>query len=173
MRTLKLLSLVIMFFALGAVDAQDSEDKSKRPSPPMTSTATVNGGEITIDYSSPAVKGRTIFGDLVPYGKIWRLGANEATTITFQKDVTIGEDEIEAGKYAMFAIPNEMDWTIVFNSVWDQWGTYNHDASKDVATIDVDAKKAEENVERFTIEIDKSGKVNISWATTMVSFDIE
>ena len=92
------------------------EDKSKRPSPPATATGTVNGATITIDYSSPAVKGRKIWGGLVPYDKVWRAGANEATLFTTSKDILVEGKKLPAGKYSLYAIPGEKDWVIVFNS---------------------------------------------------------
>src|SRR6202795_5211006 len=93
--------------------AQD--DKSKRPSPPATATGKVMGATITIDYSSPGVKGRKIWGDLVPYDKVWRAGANEATLIATDKDIQVEGKPLPAGKYSLYAIPGENEWTIIIN----------------------------------------------------------
>src|SRR5258705_13398511 len=91
-------------------------DKSSRPSPPATATGKVNGATITINYSSPSVKGRKIWGALVPYDKVWRAGANEATIFETDKDIKIEGKPLHAGKYSLYAIPGEKEWTFIFNS---------------------------------------------------------
>ena len=91
-------------------------DKSKRPSPPETASGTVAGATITINYSSPSVKGRKIWGGLVPYDKVWRAGANEATTFETNKSIKIEGKELPAGKYSLFATPGENEWTVILNS---------------------------------------------------------
>src|SRR5437763_14632068 len=106
------------------------EDKSKRPSPPATATGTVNGATITIDYSSPAVKGRVIWGGLVPYDKVWRTGANEATQISFSDDVTINGQPLPKGPYSLHTIPGRDSWTIIFNTTAKQWGACTSDAAQ-------------------------------------------
>src|SRR6187549_2507951 len=100
-------------FMSSAIWAQ--ADKSKRPSPPGTATGKVNGATITINYSSPSVKGRKIWGDLVPYGQTWRAGANEATTFETDKEIMVEGKSLPAGKYAFFTIPGEKEWVIIFN----------------------------------------------------------
>src|ERR1700675_3642107 len=100
--------------------AQD--DKSKRPSPPATATGKVMGATITINYSSPAVKGRKIWGGLVPYDKVWRTGANEATIFETSKDIKIGGKTLKAGKYSLYTKPGEKEWQVIFNSQTGQWG---------------------------------------------------
>ena len=172
MRKLKLLSVLILLFSWGIAGAQP-EDKSNRPSPPRTSETSMNGNAIVIDYSSPAVKNRAIWGDLVPYGKVWRTGANEATTISFQDSVTIGDQRVSPGKYALFTIPNEKEWTIILNAVWDQWGSYNYDESKDVIRFTAKSNKTKEIAERFEIEVNKIGEVVIRWEYLEVEFPIE
>ena len=94
----------------------------QKASPPKVSKATVNGNDVTINYSSPSKKGREIYGGLVPYGQIWRTGANEATTIELSKDAKVGGIDVKAGKYALFTIPNEKEWTVIINSDAKQWG---------------------------------------------------
>src|SRR6476619_4358110 len=115
---------------------QATEDKSKRPSPPAMFTSTSNDPKITIDYSQPAVKGRTIGKDIAPYGKIWRTGANEPTTFEVNRDVKVEGKPLKAGKYSLVTIPGENEWTFIFNSEIPQWcikqnGEANMDPAKD------------------------------------------
>ncbi len=124
-----------------------------KPSPAKTTTAEVAGTTVTVNYSSPGVKGRTIYGDLVPYGKTWRAGANEATTGEVSKAIKVEGEVLAAGKYALFTIPGEEEWTIIFNSVPDQWGAYNHDPAKDVLRVTVTPKKSSEMYERLAYEV--------------------
>ncbi|MBK9103119.1 MAG: DUF2911 domain-containing protein [Saprospiraceae bacterium] len=121
--------LLISFSAKGQVD------KSTRPSPPVQISDSLLDARVTISYSAPSVKGRTIWGDLVPYGKVWRTGANEATTFETDKDIILQGQKLPAGKYALFTIPGKEEWTWIFNTVWDQWGAFKYDATKDVLRI--------------------------------------
>lgn len=171
-------SSLLMVFCLFAIvmqaqDDQKNEDKSQRPSPPAVATATVNGGAATIDYSQPSVKDRKIWGDLVPYDKVWRTGANEATTLTIENDVKIDGKVLKAGKYGLFTIPGKTEWTIIINSVWDQWGAYNYDASKDVMRFKVKPEKSDKFYEKLTYTIDNDGDVELMWDNLEVSFDMD
>ncbi|MEP3388775.1 MAG: DUF2911 domain-containing protein [Reichenbachiella sp.] len=145
----------------------------QKASPPKVSKATVNGNEITINYSSPSKKGRVIFGGLEPMGKVWRTGANEATTIELSKDAKIGSLDVKAGKYALFTIPNEKEWTIIINSDPKQWGAYKYDKSKDVGRFNVPVISLDEVVESFVIDVTDSGTVSIAWDQTKVEFMIK
>ncbi|WP_370086179.1 DUF2911 domain-containing protein [Ekhidna sp.] len=125
----------------------------KRPSPlrsDSTSIGKVNG---YIEFSSPAVRGRQIFGEgtdfLVPYGKMWRTGANNATYVSFSADVSIDTFDLDSGSYSLFTIPNEDEWTIIFNSEWEQWGSYNHKDSLDVIRMQVKPRYADQTQERM------------------------
>lgn len=173
MKTLKQIGLLFLVLTWSANAQAQTEDKADRPSPPRSATAVVNSGEVTIDYSTPAVKGRKVWGDLVPYDKVWRAGANEATTITFQNDVTIDGTFVAAGKYALFIIPTQKDWVVIINSVWDQWGAYNYDESKDVKRIVVKPKKLKDLEERLTYKITDSGEVTMMWDHTSISFNVQ
>ena len=148
------------------------EDKSKRPSPPAKVTANVSGTTVTIDYSRPSMKGRKIFGGLEPYDKVWRTGANEATTFEVSKAVKIEGQTLPAGKYGLFSIPGENEWTIIFNKTPDQWGAYKYDASQDALRVKVKPKKLAQPTETFTINLDKSGKVAMLWENTEVDFTV-
>jgi len=136
--------------------------QAQRASPAATATGKVKDANITINYSSPAVKERKIWGDLVPYDKVWRAGANEATTITFDKDVKLEDKALAAGKYSLYAIPGEKEWTIIINSATGQWGinrdgTTTEDPAKDVLRVKVKSEKSKEFNERLTYMVDKDG----------------
>ena len=151
---------------------EEVEDKSKRPSPPATTTANIGGTNVTIDYSSPAVKGRTIWGDLVAYDKVWRTGANEANVFTVDGDITINGTAVPAGQYSLFTIPTEGDWTVILNSVADQWGAYDYDEAKDVARITVTPEKTETIEERLMFAASNEGLVKFAWADLTFTLDI-
>ncbi len=147
-------------------------DKASRPSPPATATGNVNGATVTVNYGSPAVKGRQIFGGLVPYDKAWRAGANEATIVEVDKDVKVEGKPLPAGKYSLFAVPGEKEWTVILNSETGQWGVKrtgeaNRDPAKDVVTVQVKPKKAASASERLTYAVTKKGIV-LDWDTVEV-----
>ncbi len=145
-------------------------------SPRCTYTQKIGFGEITIDYSRPSMRGRTIFGELVPYNELWRLGANEATAITFTEDVFINDQEVPKGMYLLFAIPGQNEWTFVLNKAYRLWGKYGYDQNKDVLRFKTKVQKLPIHVETFTIEIGDlgptMGHVMVSWENTMVKFQI-
>jgi hypothetical protein len=167
-QTISLLFLALLF----AGTSLSAQDKADRPSPPKKAEATLASGTVTIDYSSPAVKERVIWGELVPYGKIWRTGANEATTIMLEKDMKVGGKLIPAGKYALFTIPGKDEWTIIINSEWDQWGAYNYDESKDVHRFNVKSKMNKDSQERMMFQVSEDGTVTMMWENMVVSFEI-
>ena len=167
--TILAFSALVLFTLEG--QAQD-EDKSKRPSPPAEVTGTVDGTDITINYSRPSVKGREIFGDLEPYGEVWRTGANEATTFEASGDVQIEDQTLPAGKYALFTIPTEGDWTVIFNKTPDQWGAYDYDEAQDALRVEVTPEETAEPTETLTFEIGEDGKVTMMWADKAVSFNV-
>jgi hypothetical protein len=107
------------------------------PSPRKEMTGTIGGINITVNYGSPAIKGRDLWGSLVSYDKVWRTGANEATNITFDQDVIIGDKVLQAGTYGFFTIPTTEEWEVIFNSTYDQWGAYEYDSNKDVLRLSV------------------------------------
>ncbi|HEY2721006.1 MAG TPA: DUF2911 domain-containing protein [Chitinophagaceae bacterium] len=136
-------------------------DKSSRPSPPATATGKAGAATITINYSSPAVKGRKIWGDLVPYDKVWRAGANEATIFETDKDIMVEGKPLKAGKYSLYAIPGEKEWTIIFNSQTGQWGikmdgSTTEDPSKDVLRVKVKPQKSKAFQERMNYTVSKN-----------------
>jgi len=133
----------------------------EKPSPPMTAEGTINGANITVNYSSPAVKGRTIFGDLVPLGKVWRAGANEATIFATSKNINVEGKPLAAGKYSLFIIPGESTSTIIFNKETGQWGT-KYDQSQDALRVNVPSGQTSTLTERLTYEV-ASGGMEIKW----------
>jgi hypothetical protein len=152
------------------------EDKSKRPSPPETAAGEVAGANVTISYSSPAVKGRKIWGGLVPYDKVWRAGANEATIFETNKPIRVEGKELPAGKYSLFATPGEKEWTIILNSETGQWGIKrtgdaNRDPAKDVLTVMVKPRKSMNMQEHLTYEVAKNGLI-LSWENLEVPVSI-
>ncbi|UTW63693.1 DUF2911 domain-containing protein [bacterium SCSIO 12741] len=152
------------------------EIKTPRPSPLSTLTQEVGLTEITVTYSRPGIKGRKIFGDLVPYGKMWRTGANSPTKIKFDKKIKLAGNEIEAGEYAMLSIPGESDWEIIINK---NLGTYpqNHDPADDVVRFKVSSKKIESAVESFTIDFQAftadGANMILLWENTAVVIPVE
>lgn len=134
-------------------------DKSTRPSPPATASGKINDANIKIDYSSPSVKGRPIWGYLVPYNKIWRAGANEATIFTTDRDIMVEGKKLPAGKYSLFMTPGEKEWTVFFNSQTGQWGIKNSgdanlDPAKNVLTVQVKPKTEKDVQEKLTYTVE-------------------
>jgi hypothetical protein len=151
-------------------------DKASRPSPAAkVSCALADGKSITVDYSSPRAKGRKIFGGLVPYGEVWRAGANEATTFVTTTDLMVGGAHVPAGNYTIFAIPNKDKWTLVVSKKTGEWGTPYPGASEDLARIDMKASTLPSAVENFIIAFDKTATgctMRMDWETTRASVDI-
>lgn len=110
--------------------------------------------KISVDYGRPAVKGRTIFGELVPYGKVWRAGANSSTKITFGQAVEFGGKTVAAGTYGLFILPTEKEWKIILNKDSQQWGAYNYDEKLDVAFVTVPVEKLQQKQEFFEISLE-------------------
>jgi len=152
-------------------------DKSKRPSPPGQASVTLKGKAITIDYSRPSMRGRKIMGALVPYGKVWRTGANEATTLTTPIDLEIASVKVPAGKYTLWTLPSEGTWKLVINKQTGQWGT-EYDEKQDLARVDMLKRpNLDKPVEQFTISFDKksddSADLLLEWETTSVSVPVK
>lgn len=171
-QSLKFLLLFVWAVLLSGgafAQAKMPEDKSKRPSPP----ATVTGSNFTIEYSRPSVKGRKIFGELESYGKVWRTGANEATTFEAKQAVKINGQTLPAGTYALFTIPGEQEWTIIFNKTAKQWGAFKYDEKQDALRVKVKPSKTPQLVEQFTITADKAGTVTLAWENTQAAFTVK
>jgi hypothetical protein len=166
-------TLALAFFCFFLVGTTFSQDKSKRKSPPMKAEISLKGGNVKIEYGAPSTRGREIWGKLVPYNKIWRTGANEATTFEIEKDVEIDGKSLKAGKYALFTIPDANEWTIVFNSNPNQWGAYNYDPELDVLRVKVKPVATKTNYDQFKVDISKKGEVKIFWDKLAVPFKVK
>jgi hypothetical protein len=165
MKNLFSLFFLVFIFVISA-SAQD-----KKPSPAATASGKVGNTLITINYSQPSVKGRKIFGDLVPFGKVWRTGANDATTFEIDNDIKVEGKTLAKGKYALFTIPGAESWTIIFNKTTNQWGSFRYKQDEDVLRVEVKPGKSTPITEQMTFTI-ADGKVNLLWEYTVVSFMI-
>ncbi|MBO0947859.1 DUF2911 domain-containing protein [Fibrella forsythiae] len=129
-----------------------------------------------VTYTRPAKNGREVFGKLVPYGKVWRAGANEAPEVKFYQDVTIGGKKIPAGSYALLTIPNETEWTIILSTDLDQWGAYSYNQALDVLRVNVPVQKADTPIENFSIQFAKkdaqTATMYMGWDTTMIAVPV-
>ena len=162
------------YFGMGYMKSQ-----TKKASPEEVNTFLVNGLDITVDYSRPSKKGRVIFGDLVPYGQVWRTGANEATTIAFDGAIRFGGIPVAAGTYTLWTIPEADRWTVILNNKMYSWGvTYGGEAQRDPAA---DVAKVEVPVERgplfeqFTISVEREPEtaLQLAWDEVRVRVPIE
>lgn len=132
-------------------------------SPKLTAEGEAGGVSITIDYSAPSVRGRTIWGGLEKYGKVWRAGANENTTVTFGSDVSIDGNELAAGKYGFFIIPKEEgDWTVIFNTKNDAWGAFSYKEEEDALRVDIAPEFVDDVQEQLEYSVDDEG-INFAW----------
>ncbi len=180
MNTLRLrvaVSAAALMAVAGAALAQPPGLNLPRPSPNATVSQMVGVTKVSIQYSSPGVKGRKIWGDLVPYGEVWRTGANENTTITFSTPVKIGGKELPAGIYGLQTIPTEGDWTVIFSKDADEWGAFSYKPENDALRIQVKPQTVADSLERmaFTFEdtTDTSTKVVLRWEKLRVPFQID
>jgi len=164
-------SMLLLFTGL-AVNGQN--DKSKRPSPPVTVTQKVGETTITVTYSQPSVKGRTIGVDLEPMpGKVWRAGANEATVFEADKDIVVAGKVLPKGKYGFFILVQEESWVLIFNKTWNQWGAFKYSEADDVLRVSVPDKKLESISEKLTFKLEADGKMNILWGDKDIHLQIQ
>jgi hypothetical protein len=165
------IAFTIFMLAAFALAQPQPQDKSKRPSPPGTADCTINGKKVTIDYSRPFLKGRKLGTDLAPYGKVWRTGANEATTLTTAIALDIGGAKVPAGTYTLYTLPSEGTWKLIINKQTGQSGTEYHQ-EQDLARVDMKKQEIVVPVEQFTIALDQnsndSADLNLEWEKTRV-----
>ena len=171
MKKIATFALLLTGLAISS-NTKAQDDKSKRPSPPaMVTQVIASGATITINYSQPSVKGRTIGQDLEPKdGEVWRTGANEATVFETSKALKINGKELPAGKYGLFSLSGKDNWTIIFNKTWNQWGAFKYKDADDVLRITAVKEKAKPFAEKMTFTIDKNGMVTLLWGDNKVSF---
>lgn len=170
--------IILVFAAIIANYVTHAQVKTPAPSPHATMTQMVGLTEVTVDYSRPSAKGRMVFGDLVPFGKLWRTGANLNTTVTFSEDVVIKGTTLKKGKYALYTTPKADMWEVIFYSDTDNWGTpENWNVNKVAYSTNVDPIALGNPVESLTISINNltndSATLDISWEKTMVSLKFE
>jgi hypothetical protein len=167
-----LASLVLTLATLASAQME----KSKRPSPPASAECKLPDGKtVKTDYSSPRMKGRKIYGGLVPYGEVWRTGANEATTFVTDADLTIGGKEVPAGSYTMFTVPTESSWTLIINKKTGEWGIPYKYESDELVRVPMKVSTLPSPVEDFTISYKPSHggcMLHLDWATTRASVEI-
>ncbi|MEQ9064750.1 MAG: DUF2911 domain-containing protein [Vicingaceae bacterium] len=168
-----ILSITLPLFGfLSGVTAQELP----MPSPTSTVMQRVGLTDFEIVYSRPGVKDRKVFGELVPYNKMWRTGANKATALTISDDVEVHGQKLNAGVYAIFTIPGEKEWEVIFNKNTEQWGTYDHKDSEDVLKIKVPSETAEytESMLMYFDDLkDESATLNLQWEKTRISIPIK
>jgi hypothetical protein len=167
--------LVVCLMVLTTV-VSGQQDKSKRPSPPAKAEFKFSNGKmITMDYSSPRMKGRKVYGGLVPWGQIWRAGANEATTIVTTGDVMVGDAPVPAGSYTLFVIPNADSWTLIVNKKTGEWGIPYPGEATELARTKMKVSSLPSPTENFTIGLDQSAggcTLRMDWETTRASVEI-
>ena len=172
---LKQLCCLLCCLAIASLSAC-GQDKASRTSPAEKASCQLPGGKsVKIDYSSPRMKGRKIFGDLVPYGQVWRAGANEATTFVTDTDLTVGGTAVPAGSYTIFAIPNADKWQLVISKKTGEWGTAYPGPSNDLARIDMKVSPLSSPMENFTISFDKGSSgctLSMAWENTKASVEV-
>lgn len=173
---MKKVAALAFLVSLGALGAAQADIKLPKPSPGASVKAEIGTAAVTIDYHRPGVKGRKIWGELVPYGQVWRLGANNATTITFTDAVKVEGKEVPAGTYGLFAIPAQDKWTLILNKQPKQWGAYFYKAEEDVLRFDIQPQ-AGPFTEWMVFEITPAGSgkavVEMAWENLRVPFRVE
>ena len=166
----KISTLLVAFLMIAGLTVHAQGEKPK--SPPMETKGKIGAAEVVINYSSPATRDRAIYGELVEYGKVWRAGANEATTMKFSSAVTINGTKLAAGTYSFFVIPKEEgSWEIMFNKEAKQWGAYKLDRSKDALVSESETSKIDK-VENLTYVIE-GNHIHLDWDTTSLSIKVD
>ncbi len=161
------LGLLAGTFAMQAV--------AQKASPHETVNAVMNGKTIKIEYGRPYAKGRNIYADLAPLGKVWRTGADEATTLVCQGDLMLGSLHVPAGSYTLFTIPGEGEWTLIVNKVAKQWGAFKYDEKMDLGRVKMKVGKTAAPVEQFTIGLDAQGSkgtLKMAWGAVEASVPV-
>jgi hypothetical protein len=164
-----------ILLGLGLLAGAVSFAQQQRVSPHETTSAVLGGKKVTIEYGRPYKKGREIFGKLEPFGKVWRTGADEATTIETQGDLMLGSLHVPAGKYALFTIPDQNEWTLIINKVAKQSGAYDYDAKNDLGRVKMKTEKSAKVIEQLTISIEaqgSKGSLKIAWDDTVASVPV-
>ncbi len=161
-------NLAVLFALLFVVSASYAQKK------PASPRITADSDNVSVAYGQPSKNEREIFGKLVPYGQVWRAGANNGTEVTFKKDATFGGTKVKAGTYTLFAIPGENEWSLILNSTLGQWGSNGYDKIKkdDVAVVKVMPTKTPSTVEAMTIKVSDKA-LDLMWDDTKVSVPLQ
>ena len=169
-------AVMAMGLAILTMPAKSQQDKSKRPSPPASAQCNLAGGHsVKIDYSSPRMKGRKVYGDLVPWGQPWRAGANEATTFVTDTDLVVGGKAVPAGSYTIFVVPNATMWQLIVHKKTGEWGIPYPGEAGELLRTDMTVSSLPAPVENFTIGfVEGNGgcTLNMDWETTRASVKI-
>lgn len=167
--------LCLVAIAVSVSAAQTPLTGEKPLSPPATARGTIAGKQIAVQYCAPSMRGRTIMGGLVPWNKVWRTGANAATTLVTQGDLRIGGLAVPRGTYTLYTIPGEREWTLIVNSQTGQWGT-QYDETQDLGRVRMTVRSLPAAVETFFISIEPTGGnrgvLKLTWETTEASVPI-
>jgi hypothetical protein len=165
LKKISFLALALLF--INFLNAQEKPTSTKE----MVS-GKINGATITINYGSPSVRAREIWGKLVPFNQVWRAGANDATTFETDKELTVEGSKLPAGKYSFFVIPNEKECVIIFNKEAKQWGAYKYDEKQDQLRVTVKQKVAKSKAEKLVYAIDKN-TVSLSWDNWIIPISVK
>ncbi|HKQ79184.1 MAG TPA: DUF2911 domain-containing protein [Blastocatellia bacterium] len=170
---MRLNRVLYILAALVALIGMDAAAQGNRVSPHETVELALNGKKITVTYGRPYMKGRKVVGgDLVPYGKVWRTGADEATVLTTEADLTIGSLAIPKGSYSLFTLPSETGWKLIVNKVDKQWGAFEYNEKQDLGRVEMKVGKTSAPVEQFTIKLGNAGNggtMRLEWENTSAS----
>jgi len=168
--------LITVLTLIAALCATAQQDKGQRPSPPAKAQCKLPDGKtITVDYSSPRAKGRKIFGELVPYGQVWRTGANEATTFVTTANLSAGGKDVPAGSYTIFTVPNADNWSLIINKHTGEWGIPYKYESEELARVPMSISATSSPAENFTINLNQTDGIctlQMSWENTQASVKI-
>lgn len=174
---MKKITLALALVAGAFISTALSQISAPQPSPTAKISQKVGLTDVEINYSRPGMKGRKIFGDLVPFGEIWRTGANSSSKITVSDNVKIGGQDVPAGTYALYTIPGKEEWTVIIHKYLENWGAGGYDISQDLCRFKVKPTMMKETYETFTIDFSNltysAGTIDLKWENTKVSFQIE
>lgn len=171
-KTLRTTFLLLLLVAVAALPGwAERGDDADRKSKNGRTDGMIGGVTVTVEYGRPNVNGRTIWGELVPFGGVWRTGADEASTITFDQGVRVQGTELAAGTYGLFTIPGKDEWTVIFNNVAEQWGAFGYDEGQDAQRVNAKPEAAE-HVESMEFVIEGSSVV-LRWEKLAVAFEVE
>jgi hypothetical protein len=175
-KTAVVTALLFCFAVLVSAQMNMDQDKAKRPSPPANAQCSFSDGKSAkVDYSSPRRKGRTVYGGLVPYGQVWRTGANEATALVTDTNLSVGAKDVPAGSYTIFTVPEQNKWTLVISKKTGEWGTDYPGEKEDLVRVPMNVSKTPSEVENFTISFEQKGSsctMNLDWENTRASVEV-